>query len=254
LDLKKQFEKIKDEVISVTEEVFHAQHFILGPKVEELEKGIAKYCHCNYAVGVSSGTDALLISLMTGGVGMGDLVITSPYTFFATAGSIARVGATPVFVDINEYTYNLDPLELEKRISRLDKKQISRLKAIMPVHLFGQCADMEPILEIADRRRCSSHRSRIGIKWRFNKEGWKHGRIRLFFFLSIKEPGSLRGWWDGHYKQRGCLQSVKNHACSRSQPEILPSGYRWKFSARRLASRHSYGEAKISGRMDGEKN
>lgn len=149
LDLKKQYEAIKEEIIAVTMEVYQSQRFILGPKVEELERKIAAYAKVKYAVGVSSGTDALLISLMNAGIGPGDLVITSPYTFFSTAGSIARLGAIPVFVDIDHLTYNIDPEKLEKRISGLKAEERSRLKAILPVHLFGQCADMDDIIAIA---------------------------------------------------------------------------------------------------------
>ena len=121
LDLKKQFEKIKDEIMEATEEVYESQYFIQGPKVEELERKIAEYCGCQHAVGVSSGTDALLISLMAAGVEAGDLVITTPYTFFATAGSIARLGAIPLMVDIDEQTYNMDPALLDKAVSSLDE-------------------------------------------------------------------------------------------------------------------------------------
>jgi dTDP-4-amino-4,6-dideoxygalactose transaminase len=149
LDLKKQYEAIKEEIIAVTMEVYQSQRFILGPKVEELERKIAAYAKVKYAVGVSSGTDALLISLMNADIGPGDLVITSPYTFFSTAGSIARLGAIPVFVDIDHLTYNIDPEKLEKRISGLKAEERSRLKAILPVHLFGQCADMDDIIAIA---------------------------------------------------------------------------------------------------------
>ncbi|MFH1935789.1 MAG: DegT/DnrJ/EryC1/StrS family aminotransferase [Pseudomonadota bacterium] len=150
LDLKKQYEKIEEEVISAAREVFESQQFILGPKVEELERKIADYCQCHYAVGVSSGTDALLIALMTAGVGYGDLVITTPYSFFATVGAIVRVGARPVFVDIDEYTYNMDPVKLDATVSGLDEEQRSKVKAILPVHLFGQSAEMGPILETAE--------------------------------------------------------------------------------------------------------
>ncbi len=149
LDLKEQYEAIKEEIIAATMEVYQSQRFILGPKVEELERKIAAYAKVKYAVGVSSGTDALLISLMSAGIGPGDLVITSPYTFFSTAGSIARLGAIPVFVDIEHLTYNIDPEKLEKRVSELKAEQRSRLKAILPVHLFGQCADMDDIIAIA---------------------------------------------------------------------------------------------------------
>ena len=149
LDLKKQYESIREEVKVAVEEVFDSQLFILGPKVEALEKAIAVYCQCDYAVGVSSGTDALVISLMTAGVGAGDLVVTTPYTFFATAGAIARVGAVPVFVDIDENTYNMDPAKLDSAVLALDERRKSRLKAVIPIHLFGQCADMSPILRTA---------------------------------------------------------------------------------------------------------
>ncbi len=150
LDLKKQYEKIEEEVIFAAREVFESQQFILGPKVEELEMKIADYCQCHYAVGVSSGTDALLIALMTAGVGYGDLVITTPYSFFATVGAIVRVGARPIFVDIDEHTYNMDPVKLDATVSGLDEEQRSKVKAILPVHLFGQSADMGPILETAE--------------------------------------------------------------------------------------------------------
>lgn len=149
LDLKRQYETIRDEVQAVTEEVYGSQHFILGPKVEDLEKEVARYCGCGFGVGVSSGTDALLIALMSEGIGPGDLVITSPYTFFATAGSIVRAGAKPLFVDVEEDTYNLDPGRMEETLDRLSADQRARLKAVIPVHLYGQCADMEPILKLA---------------------------------------------------------------------------------------------------------
>jgi len=149
LDLKKQYESIKPSIMAVTEEVYNSQLFILGPKVKKLEESIAAYCQCRFGVGVSSGTDAILVSLMTAGIGAGDLVITSPFTFFATVGCIARVGAAPVFVDMEPDTFNIDPTKLKATLAGMDKGQRARVKAVMPVHLFGQCADMEPILELA---------------------------------------------------------------------------------------------------------
>jgi dTDP-4-amino-4,6-dideoxygalactose transaminase len=142
LDLKIQYKSIKDKVLAATHELYETQHFILGPQVEKLEQQIARYCQAKYAVGVSSGTDALLMSLMAAGIGPGDEVITSPYTFFATVGSIARVGARPVFADIDEDTYNLDPQAMRDKITQ-------DTKVIIPVHLYGQCCDMNPILELA---------------------------------------------------------------------------------------------------------
>ncbi len=151
LDLKSQYKTIKDDVIKVVEEIFESQYFILGPHVEALEKEIAGYCRTRYAVGVSSGTDALLISLMAADIGRGDSVITTPYTFFATAGSIARADARPVFVDIDPDTYNISPECVEKAIDDMTKEERAKLKAIIPVHLYGQCADMQPILKIAEK-------------------------------------------------------------------------------------------------------
>jgi len=151
LDLKSQYKTIKDDVLKVVEEIFESQYFILGPHVEALEKEIAGYCRTRYAVGVSSGTDALLISLMAADIGRGDSVITTPYTFFATAGSIARADARPVFVDIDPDTYNISPECVGKAIDDMTKKERAKLKAIIPVHLYGQCADMGNILKIAEK-------------------------------------------------------------------------------------------------------
>ena len=141
LDLKAQYSTIRSEITEAIQRVVESQHFILGPEVEALEREIAGFCNARFAVGVSSGTDALLASLMAIGTGRGDEVITTCYSFFATAGVIARLGARPVLVDIDPKSFNLDPAQVEPKIT-------SRTKAIMPVHLFGQCAEMGPILEI----------------------------------------------------------------------------------------------------------
>ena len=119
LDLKAQYQSIREEILKVTQEVYESQYFILGPKVEALEKEIAEYCSSKYATGVTSGTDALLISLIAADIGHKDLVITTPYTFFATAGSIARAGAVPVFVDIDPDTYNISTSGIENKVSAM---------------------------------------------------------------------------------------------------------------------------------------
>ncbi len=141
-DLTKQFPLIEKEVHASLEEVFKTQQFILGPQVTQLEETIASYCQMKYGIGVASGSDALLLALMALGIERGDEVILPPFTFFATAGSVSRLGAKPVFVDIDLETFNIDPSKIEEKIS-------PKTKAIIPVHLFGQCADMDPILQIA---------------------------------------------------------------------------------------------------------
>ncbi len=146
LDLKAQYAAIKPAIDLAVQEVLQSQQFILGPKVAECEAAIAKYSNCAFAVGVSSGTDALLASLMAEEIGAGDEVITTPFTFFATAGSIARLGAKPVFVDIDAMTYNLAVDQIESKIT-------PKTRAIMPVHLYGQMAGMDPILAIAKKHR-----------------------------------------------------------------------------------------------------
>ncbi len=151
LDLKSQYKTIKDDVLKVVEEIFESQYFILGPHVDALEKEIAGYCRTRHAVGVSSGTDALLISLMAADIGPGAGVITAAYSFFASAGSIVRAGARPVFVDIDPDTYNISPECIDRVIADMSEEERACLKAIMPVHLYGQCADMQPILKIAEK-------------------------------------------------------------------------------------------------------
>lgn len=142
LDLRPQYESIRTELETRLREVIESQQFILGPAVHSCETAMARYCHCAHAVGVSSGTDALLMALMAEGIGPGTEVITSPYSFFASAGSIARVGARPVFVDIDPETFNLNPARLEAAIT-------PRTRAVIPVHLYGQMTPMDPILELA---------------------------------------------------------------------------------------------------------
>ncbi len=198
LDLKAQYKSIEEEIIAATMEVYQSQRFILGPKVEALENEIAAYTQVKYAVGVSSGTDALLISLMSANICPGDLVVTSPYTFFSTAGSIARLGAIPVFVDIDTHTYNIDPEKLEKKISTLNTEERSRLKAIVPVHLFGQCADMEDIIAIAKSFNLviiEDAAQAIGAEYGFSDGSFKRagsmGTYGCFSFFPSKNLGSF---------------------------------------------------------------
>lgn len=144
VDLKVQHAQVSDEVRAAVERVFAEQTFILGDEVAEFECDLAEFCDARNAIGCGSGTDALILSLMALGIGPGDEVITSPFTFFATAGAISRVGATPVFADIDPVSFNLDASQVELAITK-------RTRAIMPVHLFGQCADMESLWRLAVR-------------------------------------------------------------------------------------------------------
>lgn len=143
LDLKAQYESIKDEINVAIAEVLESTQFILGPAVRELEQQVAAYCGCKYGVGVASGTDALRLTLAALGIGPGDEVITTPFTFIATANTISHCDARPVFVDIDARTYNIDPAAIEAAITE-------HTKAILPVHLYGQPADMDPIVELAE--------------------------------------------------------------------------------------------------------
>lgn len=146
LDLKAQYRSIKSEILSVMEAVCDEQGFVLGPRVVDFEKATAQYIGSRFAIGCASGSDALLLALMALGVKAGDEVITVPFTFFATAGAISRLGARPVFVDIEPESFNIDPAQFERAIT-------PRTKAVIPVHLFGQCADMAAINEIAKRTK-----------------------------------------------------------------------------------------------------
>ena len=186
LDLKAQFATIKDEIMPAMAAVMESQYFINGPEVKELEKLVAEYSECKAAVGVSSGTDALLAGLMTLGIGEGDEVITTTYTFFATAGSIWRSGAKPVFVDIDPETYNIDPAKIEAAIT-------DKTKAIMPVHLYGQMADMDPIMEVAKKHNLSvieDAAQGIGAKYKGRKAG-SVGTVGCFSFFPSKNLGGM---------------------------------------------------------------
>ncbi|MGB8953496.1 MAG: DegT/DnrJ/EryC1/StrS family aminotransferase [Candidatus Aminicenantales bacterium] len=184
LDLKAQYLGIRDEIQSAIDEVLKSQQFILGPQVEELERKIADYSGTKYAVGVSSGTDALLVSLMALNIKPGDEIITSPFTFFSTAGVIARLNARPVFIDIDTATFNMDPSQIASAITE-------KTRAILPVHLFGQCADMDPILQIAKNHNLSvveDAAQSIGAEYKGKRAG-AMGHCGVFSFFPSKNLG-----------------------------------------------------------------
>ncbi len=184
LDLRPQYAALRDEIRTAMDRVLESQQFILGPEVEALEEEIAAYCSCGFAVGVSSGTDALLVALMAAGVGPGDEVVTTPYTFFATAGCIARLGARPRFVDIDPLTFTMDPTRLEESLT-------PRTKAIIPVHLFGQMAEMDPIKDLASSRGITiieDAAQAIGAEYHGRRAG-SLGSMGTFSFFPSKNLG-----------------------------------------------------------------
>lgn len=187
LDLKAQYATIRQQIEPVLKDVVESQYFILGPKVKELEGKIAAYSQCSHAIGVSSGTDALLIALMAIDLKPGDEVITTPFSFFATAGVIARLNAKPVFVDIQEDTYNLDPSKIEAAIS-------DKTKAIIPVHLFGQMAEMDPIMEIANKHKLfviEDAAQAIGSEDEKGRRAGSIGHMGCFSFFPSKNLGGF---------------------------------------------------------------
>ncbi len=190
LDLQAQYEPIKELIKEKMLQTFDSKYFINGPEVELLEEKINTYCGTKHSVGVSSGSDALIIALMALDISAGDEVITTPFTFFATAGAIARVGAKPVFCDINPDTFNIDVTQIESKIT-------SKTKAIMPVHLFGHCADMDSINTIANERNLyviedaaqdigSSYTSADGTP----KKAGDLGTVGCFSFFPSKNLGA----------------------------------------------------------------
>ena len=186
LDLKTQYKSIKHEIDKAILRVVESQMFILGPEVSSLEKEFAEYCGCRFAVGVSSGTDAIMVSLMALGITAGDEVITTPFTFFATVASIIRLGATPVFADIEPTSYNIDPNLVRNAIS-------SKTKTIIPVHMFGQCADMEPILEMSRQHNIpivDDAAQAIGAQYKGNRIG-NIGTLGCFSFFPSKNLGAF---------------------------------------------------------------
>jgi dTDP-4-amino-4,6-dideoxygalactose transaminase len=186
LDLQAQFAGIRDEVLSAVVRVCDSQRFVMGPEVEAFEHAMAELLGVTHAIGVSSGTDAVLVSLMALGVGPGDEVVTSTYSFFATAGAVSRVGATPVFVDIDPATFNIDVAQVARAIT-------PRTRALMPVHLFGQMADMDPIVELAGEARIpviEDAAQAIGARYGGRPAGGI-GALGCFSFFPSKNLGAF---------------------------------------------------------------
>jgi dTDP-4-amino-4,6-dideoxygalactose transaminase len=225
--------------------VIESQHFILGPEVEALEREVAAYSHCKYGIGVSSGTDALLVALMAIDLQPGDEVITTPYTFFATAGSIVRLGGRPVFVDIDPRTYNIDPAGIETAIT-------PRTKAIMPVHLFGQMADMDPIMAIAERHGLiviEDAAQAIGAEYKGRRAG-SIGHLGCFSFFPSKNLG---GFGDGGMvttNDPDLADKVKLLRGHGARPKYSPQASGRQLPSGCTASGSITRQAAISGRVD----
>ena len=202
LDLKAQYAQIRAEVMPVIEEVCASQRFILGEHVLALEAEVARYCGSSAGIGVSSGTDALLLALMALGVGVGDEIITSPFTFFATAGTVARLGARPVFCDIDPVSFNLSPAAVAEFVERhckllngelISRRTGGRVKGLMPVHLYGQSADMDPLMATAKQHRLKvieDAAQAIGTEYRGVRVG-SIGDIGCFSFFPSKNLGAF---------------------------------------------------------------
>src|SRR5579864_251860 len=202
LDLKLQYGPLAAEIQAAIEKVCASQAFILGPSVRALEAGIAAYSQCRFGIGVSSGTDALLLALMALEIGSGDAVITSPYTFFATAGTIARTGATPLFCDIDPTTFNLSPTavqtyiqnQCDRREGQLVSRGGLRVKAIMPVHLYGQMADMPALVQMAQAsglRVIEDAAQAIGAEDSQGRRACSYGDIGCLSFFPTKNLGAF---------------------------------------------------------------
>jgi dTDP-4-amino-4,6-dideoxygalactose transaminase len=222
LDLNAQLDKIRDEIKIAVDDVIESTRYIMGPKVTEFEREIADYCNVDHGIGVSSGTDALLVSLMALEVGPGDIVLTTDYSFFATAGVVARLHAKPVFLDIDPKTYNLDPGELEKWLDN-NQDKIENLKAIIPVHLFGQCADMKPIIQIArkyDIPVIEDAAQAIGARYPHNGNSLKAGSMGTMGCFSFFPSKNLGGIGDGGMvvtrddELADKLRKLRNHGAS----------------------------------------
>lgn len=190
LDLQAQYRPLRDEIRAAIDRVCDSQYFILGPEVQGLEEEVARFCGAKFAVGMSSGTDALLAALMAAGVGPGDEVVTTAYSFFATPGTVSRLGAVPVFVDVERDTLNMDARKAVAKIT-------AKTKAILPVHLFGRCADLDPLLEAASKRGIpviEDAAQAIGAVDAKGRQAGTTGMTGCFSFFPTKNLG---GFGDG---------------------------------------------------------
>jgi dTDP-4-amino-4,6-dideoxygalactose transaminase len=190
LDLQRQYAQIRGEVLAAVERVCASQHFILGPDVEAFERELAEFCGAREAVGCSSGTDALWLALIAAGVQPGDQVLTTPFSFFASASAIARAGARPVFADIDPHTFNLDPARVESFLRQAPR---DKLRALLPVHLYGQCADMSSLKSLAEDFHLSmieDAAQAIGARWGSGAAGastaGSMGMLAAFSFYPTK--------------------------------------------------------------------
>ncbi len=203
LDLKPQYDSIRDEINEAMQRVIESQRFVMGPEVSKLEETIAEYCGAKYGIGVSSGTDALLVALMALDIGPGDEVITTPYTFFATGGAVARVGARPIFCDIDPVTFNLDPDAVavfirddceRKGDSLVHRRTDGRIKALLPVHLYGQLADLGPLMQLAranNLRVIEDAAQAVGSEYHDGRRAGSIGDIGCFSFFPSKNLGAF---------------------------------------------------------------
>lgn len=223
LDLKPQLAALRPQILAAVTRVIDSTGYILGPEVANLEQNIARYCGAGHGIGLSSGTDALLAALMSLAIGPGDLVLTTPYTFFATMGTILRVGAQPLFVDIQPDSFNIDPERMAEALAA-DRRNGSRVKAVIPVHLYGQCADMQRIAALAAEYNVAvieDAAQAIGAECPYEDNGvvtWRRaGSMGLCGCFSFFPSKNLGGIGDGgmlttsdpHFA--GIVQSNRNH-------------------------------------------
>ena len=200
LDLRPQHEGIRDEIIAAVTDVIDSTRYIMGPELERFEEAAAEYSGCKYALGVSSGTDALLLALMSLNIGPGDKVLVPDFSFFATAGVVSRLNAEPVFLEIDPTTFNLCPKHLEEKLESYTEEELAQVKAVIPVHLFGQCADMQAILGVAQQFGIAvveDAAQAIGAEYRLNGEARRAGAMSDVGCMSFFPSKNLGGVGDG---------------------------------------------------------